>query len=214
MSSSYYRNCKKCGRRIQLRQMPAGQWVAYEGYETIHDCRTRPTRHARTIRTTTSPVRPSDKSAYEFLDFADIQVPGSAPAASNDTAPNAVGVARVDIAQRIHEALSSHRVLRIVFVAKDGTTTTRDIEPIEQTATQCVAYCRLRRDFRTFRIAAIRSAEFTGDGFVPRSRPPFRFQRSSSDLQSSADIPNRRRVSGWVWIAAVIGAFILLRSCQ
>lgn len=27
---SYTRNCKKCGQRISLREMPGGQWVAFD----------------------------------------------------------------------------------------------------------------------------------------------------------------------------------------
>lgn len=38
MSNSYSRLCKKCGRRINMRKMPAGQWVAFEGYDQLHDC--------------------------------------------------------------------------------------------------------------------------------------------------------------------------------
>jgi hypothetical protein len=30
MSSSYSRSCRNCGRPISMRQMPAGQWVAFE----------------------------------------------------------------------------------------------------------------------------------------------------------------------------------------
>ena len=36
---SYIKNCNKCGRRISLRQMSAGQWVAFNpGTETLHNC--------------------------------------------------------------------------------------------------------------------------------------------------------------------------------
>ncbi len=35
---SYHRRCRNCGRLIQLRRMPGGQWVAFEGYDQVHDC--------------------------------------------------------------------------------------------------------------------------------------------------------------------------------
>lgn len=38
MSSSFFRPCRYCGRRIQLRQMPTGKWVAFEGGDQIHRC--------------------------------------------------------------------------------------------------------------------------------------------------------------------------------
>ena len=37
MANSYIRPCRKCGRRISMRQMPHGQWVAFENNE-VRDC--------------------------------------------------------------------------------------------------------------------------------------------------------------------------------
>jgi hypothetical protein len=47
MAESYKRNCRSCARRIQMRRMPGGQWLAFEGYDTIHDCASAPTRKER-----------------------------------------------------------------------------------------------------------------------------------------------------------------------
>ena len=44
MTNSYYRKCKHCGRRIQMRRMPAGQFVAFEGYDQVHDCSMVPSK--------------------------------------------------------------------------------------------------------------------------------------------------------------------------
>lgn len=38
MGDSYNRKCRSCGKPIQMRQMPHGQWVAFEGYDTPHKC--------------------------------------------------------------------------------------------------------------------------------------------------------------------------------
>ena len=39
---SYTRPCTKCGQRISLRQMPAGQWVAFDvSTEESHVCGTK-----------------------------------------------------------------------------------------------------------------------------------------------------------------------------
>lgn len=36
---SYIRNCRYCGARISMREMPYGQWVAFEaGSDTTHEC--------------------------------------------------------------------------------------------------------------------------------------------------------------------------------
>jgi hypothetical protein len=37
--ANYRRRCRRCRKWIQLRQMPAGQWVAFDGYDTVHECR-------------------------------------------------------------------------------------------------------------------------------------------------------------------------------
>jgi hypothetical protein len=39
MRSSYSRSCKYCGGQIQLRQTPAGGWVALEESNKVHKCR-------------------------------------------------------------------------------------------------------------------------------------------------------------------------------
>jgi hypothetical protein len=41
MSTSYRRRCRYCGRWIQMRKMPQGQYVAFDGYAQIHNCRTK-----------------------------------------------------------------------------------------------------------------------------------------------------------------------------
>lgn len=37
-SPSYFRRCKKCGARIHMREMPHGQWVAFDGRDSVHSC--------------------------------------------------------------------------------------------------------------------------------------------------------------------------------
>jgi len=66
MTSSYSRRCKYCSRRISMRQMPAGHWVAFEG-DGVHDCK-RPSPQ----RAAASPPRrvtPFFAPAGEFEDF-------------------------------------------------------------------------------------------------------------------------------------------------
>src|SRR5258706_5360832 len=37
-SSSYFTTCHGCGERIHLREMPYGQWVAFDGSDSTHKC--------------------------------------------------------------------------------------------------------------------------------------------------------------------------------
>ncbi len=83
-SSAYTRPCKHCGRKIQLRNMPAGQWVAFEG-EYPHKC--LPASSNKNASPTnpnnkTSPIKdkPNDyskspiSSVYKDLDFLEIKI--------------------------------------------------------------------------------------------------------------------------------------------
>jgi hypothetical protein len=76
--ASYSRGCKKCGRRINLRKMPGGQWVAFEGFDTVHDCHSAKER---------SPAKPlpkkheqnesrTEESIYDNIDFPEVMIGG------------------------------------------------------------------------------------------------------------------------------------------
>lgn len=80
MSSSYYRSCKYCGRRIQLRKMPAGNWLAFEGYDHVHDCRNAPVKDDKSKVYPYSPATGADKTTYDDLDFLDVSPRQSTPA--------------------------------------------------------------------------------------------------------------------------------------
>lgn len=38
MGESYKRRCVYCGEWIQMRQMPQGQWVPFDDFNTVHKC--------------------------------------------------------------------------------------------------------------------------------------------------------------------------------
>ena len=71
---------------------------------------------------------------------------------------------------RLHAAIAAHRVLRLDYSDEVARTTQREVEPL------CLAFwggvwtlgswCRLRRDFRTFRPDRIAAFEPTGEVFV------------------------------------------------
>ena len=88
MSSSYYKRCDVCDRQIQLRKMPGGQWVAFEGFDTIHKhekpiVRTRSSsNHTKWPPAMKTPPpyragRPERSRPYDDLNFDDIEVPGN-----------------------------------------------------------------------------------------------------------------------------------------
>ncbi len=65
---NYKRRCKHCGKWIQLRLMPHGQWVAFEGYDTPHECIKQPIQN--------KPFGKSENAnSIDDIDFAPINVP-------------------------------------------------------------------------------------------------------------------------------------------
>src|SRR4030043_610486 len=75
---SYHRKCRKCGRTIQMRLMPHGQWVAFEGYDTPHDCSMPIPRcdNSKTLQLfENSPPGKKESGNYDDLGFPDISIP-------------------------------------------------------------------------------------------------------------------------------------------
>jgi hypothetical protein len=61
MSNSYSRRCRHCNRWISMRQMPAGQWVAFEKNQP-HNCAV-PTPQPGPLQTPNVVARPSPNTA-------------------------------------------------------------------------------------------------------------------------------------------------------
>jgi hypothetical protein len=96
MASSYTRPCRTCQRRISMRQMPHGQWVAFENDEP-HNCSKPP--KVDVVRSTPRKSPQVDAPT----EFDDIVVPGDAapqpapiarPVAPPQTAPPAPALAK------------------------------------------------------------------------------------------------------------------------
>lgn len=96
MSDSYYRDCKWCGRRIQMRKMPGGQWLAFEGYATQHNCK-KPVSKSDRFSSSYNPssrtrmdnsgigFKSSDLSNRTFRSDQDEEIPFRSPSTSSST---------------------------------------------------------------------------------------------------------------------------------
>lgn len=89
MSSSYTRPCKYCNRIIQLRSMPAGQWVAFEG-DGVHKCLSNhPTNKTGFAKNTSENTSKKSKSdIYSDLDFFEVNVDSQPNTNTNATVIN------------------------------------------------------------------------------------------------------------------------------
>lgn len=102
MSSSYTRPCKYCNRTIQLRNMPAGQWVAFEGDE-VHKCLSNHSIN-KTGFTKNAPENTNKKSKsdiYSDLDFFEVNVSSQPNANTNASAINLTTQASYTEANRL-----------------------------------------------------------------------------------------------------------------
>ena len=72
--ASYKRRCKFCGKWIQLRQMPGGQWVAFEGYDEIHNCSKVKNERSEKIISPIDNTTNQKNAPYDNLDFANIEI--------------------------------------------------------------------------------------------------------------------------------------------
>lgn len=72
--ASYTKKCQ-CGKLINIRKMPNGRWVAFEGYDTLH-------KHPTAVPETNSSDRPvrkarktdRERDTFDDLEFSDIAV--------------------------------------------------------------------------------------------------------------------------------------------
>ena len=78
-----------------------------------------------------------------------------------------------DVHQRLLGAIAAGRVARLHYQAGSGTATARDVEPIGLYLGQhwhVVAYCRLRQEFRDFRLDRIAQLHVLDEAFAPPAR--------------------------------------------
>jgi len=185
---SYYRRCRYCGRLIQLREMPAGQWVAFEGYGTLHECGSAPVGR-----------EPRWSPRYQK------------PLKDTPTPDQAAGKVKRTLAL-LEQAIHSREVLHIRYRSEYKAwpeVTERDVEPVQIVGATCEAYCRLRNDFRWFRADRVLSVTHTGEVFRPRARTGLQRPHRVA-LMAGKTAPKRR--TGWIWILIGVGLLYLLLS--
>jgi len=87
--SNYSRNCRDCGRRINLREMPHGQWVAFEG-DRQHKCDEPASDKVGPVRV--NRPRPAEPATEPFKPLYPkiSEIPISDPVRSQPTSPQEV----------------------------------------------------------------------------------------------------------------------------
>ena len=72
---------------------------------------------------------------------------------------------------QFQNAISNYQTVKIDYLSLENTQSQREIEPFALYTTQenwvLIAFCRLRNDFRAFRLDCIQKVEFLGNNFDP-----------------------------------------------
>lgn len=116
--ASYSRNCNRCGKRINLRQMPGGQWVAFEGYDSPHDCNVSRQVRQPTIppHQATSGAGNDERTVYDDLEFPEVRVgeatgvtpqPRATASPTSRTPPSRVNLPRTSTATHVRQSPQS-----------------------------------------------------------------------------------------------------------
>lgn len=101
----------------------------------------------------------------KILDVLDPRTRARADELANRVWVNVLPVASRAIRSALEEAMVEQRVIRIRYTSRDGTTTTRDVEPVLFASTNgqwyLVGWCRLRNAMRWFTVSHIERANVT-----------------------------------------------------
>ena len=139
--SSYIRPCRECGQRISLRQMPAGQWVAFDvSTETQHSCGKK-TKENPNIKKLAQNKKKEMRE--ELIDIGYEQD-------------------EVSVAKNLNKSIKEKKRLDISYQSYNSQITSRQISPVKKFKYQgehyLQAYCHLRSDERNFKIDSIMEA--------------------------------------------------------
>ena len=141
---AYIRPCNRCGQRISMREMRAGQWVAFDAStENPHKCGKK------------NKANPDIKKL----------------AKENNKIRNNVGidlgydVNDVSVIKLINKSIKENKRLNILYESYYGKTSTREISPIKKFKFEgedhLQSYCHFKKDERSFRIDSILEAQIT-----------------------------------------------------
>ena len=165
---SYTKPCNKCGERISMRQMPAGQWLAFDvSTEEVHECGVK---NEPDIAVKLKGRKKNDEEnesvdlGYDDTDNQEVYI---------DDAP---------------EVFTSKSTIKKIIEEDNGEETEREISPQKlfkyKNSNYLQTYCHLRKAERSFKVKSIYEASILEKKmFKPKrlKKPDFtRLERRSS----------------------------------
>lgn len=85
----------------------------------------------------------------------------------------------------LHSAVSESRVIHFSYISAQGEGSTRTVEPhamvLKSFTWYMIGFCRLREEFRVFRLSRIRNLQLESTRFLRRSFDPYEFFKEPKD---------------------------------
>ena len=157
-----YRKCKKCGARISMREMPQGQWVAFDiGSDEPHEHGVAGRKGSKTI------IRRKNKSQVAKINqtLAENEIVDRQSQVHNlNNLPNhSLDLTPFNLRRFFDTAIDLNLAVQIKYLDREDNETTRIIHPksfqnSDETISdklRLVAFCRLRETARTFSLRQI-----------------------------------------------------------
>lgn len=213
---SYIKKCNVCNEEISMRQMPDGQWVAFDyKTDTPHShtkSKTKKKKHPTSKRTKSRRTIKKKQSTHKdhiVTRYGQIIDPYYIPNEWLSLTPK-------NLAQLLPYIINNKNMLRIQYSGLDGETE-RTIYPTSLTTENAVstkklhAYCALREERRLFRLAGIKKIKLNGTYTTipkPVITPTTKHGTTTTTQRTKTD-----NSWGWViWVAIILITIFILRK--
>ena len=160
---SYIKNCDKCGQRISLRQMPNGQWVAFNANtDDLHEHGVKPKSKNYQKKSVTSEFARTNQS----LDDDHIIDRVNEIHDLRNLSSEWLDLTPLNLKKLFNKLIDQEKTAHISYVDRDGDETSREIYPLslvegyasnrsKAKSLKIVSFCKLRNDYRTFLLTSI-----------------------------------------------------------
>ncbi|BAD40286.1 conserved domain protein [Symbiobacterium thermophilum IAM 14863] len=178
-----YRKCKYCGAPLSLREMPAGQWVAFDfGTDIVHQCRLAEAQVAKADAMAWPSSNDRSKAGSRPRSGASTRSQASTRNRSRRSAAKALTADARELATEytailrlLERAIAERRCVWMrYYTAYRQDVTERVVEPTSLTPAGSgyilEAYCHFRGEYRSFAVGNIRRAQLLNETFTPRPR--------------------------------------------
>ena len=174
---AYIKNCNICGSRISMRQMPQGQWIAFNvGSDTphVHGVATENSKRIVATKKKVSQLA----SVNQKLDDTHI-IDRSGEVYDLTTIPDEwMDLTSRNLKKLFNVIISNKRQAQILYIDRNGDSTNRKIYPLgliqnnnqgrnTSKTLKIVGFCRLRQDYRTFSLESIEEIQVLNK--IPKS---------------------------------------------